>query len=708
MGRRRKCRLWWPSTLFSQTLPNSCFLFGWFFPSSEASLDFVVAFTYDETKLASLINPHLELEEILHVTNKNMPALLQDKSKFALLGYFEADSRGCGQVAGCGNDENKQIYFTSDQSLDTCMSDLGSRSCGCQNGILGHSRLAALGNMWIKLVCGLFETIFGRVLIIPKLDHLHWNGETMSQIDLHVIFYEIPAFGGHHYSLGIHDSCNLEASPCKKPKWFKNLHQRDAHLDLDAVIQAMNSANAAQTLFDGHRHAESSLQFLIVCMFSTFAWQLLAKSVASLSTVIYIILQSCHVLFSWLSHTCMDIVFAKAFSNTVKNIHFRCCQLLYWPFFLQDQSIRDRSCVEFAEKAAFDKHSIWSNLVVDFLLGNIFGIALWFVAEPACLRVSNLAHNFTNDWLRTGCVWLMGNPAGFKLNTELAGVLGMTSLNAIQIWSTLWAVMGFLFIRFAKGLALCGIIFGLTSAAALIADIISLLTMHILTLHLFLSLLYSTQLQALAALWRLFRGRKVNPLRHRLDSYDYTVEQHVVGSLLFTPILLLLPTTSAFYIFFTILHTAVSFICIIVEAAISFIHSTPYAKVFIWLRRRKRFPSGIWFKFTLCRHSDTEAATAYASSSRESTILVSFLDSNYLNLGEVVRPHYRHIYSAYSRSSIGSSAYGLLTGRRIPRPRGLSLPMKLQWMKVPWKEYWRLCHDSVYACRDGWCNHSYK
>lgn len=127
------------------------------------------------------------------------------------------------------------------------------------------------------------------------------------------------------------------------------------------------------------------------------------------------------------------------------------------------------------------------------------------MAEPAFLRVSNFAHDFTNSWLRTGCVWLMGNPAGFKLNTELAGVLGMISLNAIQIWSTLWALMGFLFINLFKGLALCGILFGSTCAAALVVDIISLLTNHILILHLFLSLLYSTQIQALSALWRLFR-----------------------------------------------------------------------------------------------------------------------------------------------------------------------------------------------------------
>ena len=96
-------------------------------------------------------------------------------------------------------------------------------------------------------------------------------------------------------------------------------------------------------------------------------------------------------------------------------------------------------------------------------------------------------------------------PRLVKLNTELAGVFGMISLNAIQIWSTLWIFIGFLFIYFIKGLALLGILFGATSPAALIIDMVSIATLHVSTLHWAISLLYSWQIQALAALWRLFR-----------------------------------------------------------------------------------------------------------------------------------------------------------------------------------------------------------
>ncbi|KAL6534646.1 hypothetical protein OROGR_013321 [Orobanche gracilis] len=622
MGRKRKFRLWWPSNLFSQTSPVSSFLFGWFIPSSEDSFDVMVAFACDEPKLTSSVGPGLDLQEIIERTNNNMPAFLQEKSQFWLLGHCEADASCNGELVKCGNDVYNYINSTSDRHVNTCTSDHVEWNCGCSKheGIFEQVRIAALESIWIRLLYGHFGTNNRRVLVIPKLDHLHLNSEIVSHLDLHVILYEVPTFGGHHYSMCIDSPLNLVPSTYKKPKWFEDRHQKNTHLVMDTVIQAMNSANAAQMFFDGHHHAKSGFQFLIVRKISTFTWKL-----------------------------------------------FAVC----------DQRTRDWLCVGFAEKATFHKHSMWSNVMVDILLGNTFGIPLWFMAEPACLSVSNFAHDFTNDWLRTGCVWLMGNPAGFKLNTELAGVLGMICLNAIQIWSTLWIFMGFFFVYLTKGLALCGIIFGLTSAAALIVDVISLATMHVLTLHFFLSLIYSTQIQALAALWRLFRGKKGNPLRHRLDSYDYTVEQQVVVSLLFTPILLLLPTTSAFYIFFTILYTFVSFVCIVLENAISFIHSTPYAKLFIWLKRRARFPCGIWLELRLCQRSETGAVsgsnvfhgelqkTAYASSNCESTILVSFLHSNYLNLGEIVSPHYRFFYSSFSRSSIGSAAHGLITGRRL-------------------------------------------
>lgn len=62
---------------------------------------------------------------------------------------------------------------------------------------------------------------------------------------------------------------------------------------------------------------------------------------------------------------------------------------------------------------------------------------------------------------------------------------------------------------------------------------------------------YYLQLSGLQALWRLFLGRKHNPLRERVDSCKYSPDQLFVGTLTFTIILFLLPTTLMYYVVFT-------------------------------------------------------------------------------------------------------------------------------------------------------------
>lgn len=524
----------------------------------------------------------------------------------------------------------------------------------------------------------------------------------------YVVVYETPAFGSHHFSPIFRSSSQELKTTIKKPKWVTELQQNALQNDLDTVILMINCAAAAKMFFDRHLvHKTSSFQYPKLCMLVSSTCQLVAICVASFSTLFFIILQLLFTFISYASQSWIYFTLEKVFGHTWKNMRVRCCQILYWPVFLQHNGFRSPSSVEYAEKVAVHRHSLWSSVAVDVLLGNLIGLTLLFHKECVCSWVTNLSSNVTNNLLRSGCVWLMGAPAGFKLNVELAGLLGMISLNAIQIWSTLWFFVGFLLEYYIKGLATLGIIFGATVPAALIIDTIALATLHISTLHWFISLLYSHQIHALAALWRLFRGRKWNPLRQRLDSYDYTVAQHVVGSLLFTPLLLLLPTTLVFYIFLTIMNTTIIFICMLIEIAISVIHATPYVKIILWLVRPKRFPSGVWFEIISCQNSGNGLApeTSYhmkEKSETPSSVLVSYLHSNLLKIGQLVLPDYRTVFCGVSGSYIASLAYGVLSGRRTPSSLRTGLPPQLPWMTIPYKLYWSICHDSVLSWMD--CN----
>ncbi|KAJ6380852.1 hypothetical protein OIU77_029699 [Salix suchowensis] len=612
---RNKLRIWWPHQLASSEpatpLEGNNLLFGWFVSCSPVSVDVVVAFACNE---ASFSHSDSTLQEILRGVNGKMPVFLQERAAFSLLAGICLMEMMEGLVVGAMN--------------------LMGRMDNAGKSLLKMG----FGFGWCMiLVKDMVKTFTGFL----KLHHLHWNGQIVSHCNVHVVVYEIPVYGVHHFSLNLWEVLQASERSCQEsPKWVNELEKNQPLLDLDTVILAINSAAAARLALETRVGFKRSISvfFNISSRSIAFMWQ-----------------QG----FSALHGT---------------QIQIRCCQILYWHIILQDNGLRSHSCVEYMENTALHRHSMWSSLAVDLLLGNLMGLALLVHAESVCQWILTFASVITNELLRSGSVWLMGVPAG---------------------------------------LALLGILFGATIPAALIIDMVYIATLHVSTLHRFISLLYSWQIQALAALWRLFRGRKWNPLRQRLDSYDYTVKQHIVGSLLFTPLLLLLPTTSVFYMFFTILSTAIAFTCILIEITISMIHSTPYIKIFLWLMRRRRFPSGIWFEIASCQNDSLEFAChdkvcsssekSYRNNNRgrdRSTIMVSVLRSNFLSIGQVVLPHYRKVFSGVSDFAI-TSAHGALTGKRTVSTLGICLPSStMPWLSIPAREYWRLCHNSVLACME--------
>lgn len=152
------------------------------------------------------------------------------------------------------------------------------------------------------------------------------------------------------------------------------------------------------------------------------------------------------------------------------------------------------------------KHFLLWSIVTDITFGTLLSILLLVNARPILNWIFSISHNLTESILRSGCVWLMGVPAGFKLNTELARVLGMVSLNAIQVYSTIWyfigiSILGYVVVVFV----IAGVGFGLALQLALFVDLVKLATLHVASLHWLVSVLYSRQIQALASLWRIFR-----------------------------------------------------------------------------------------------------------------------------------------------------------------------------------------------------------
>ena len=81
-----------------------------------------------------------------------------------------------------------------------------------------------------------------------------------------------------------------------------------------------------------------------------------------------------------------------------------------------------------------------------------------------------------------------------------------------------------------------------------------MVTIHIFCFYGYGCQLYNLQILGISALWRLFRGKKWNQLRSRVDSYSYNNEQLFIGTILFTILLFLLPTVIMYYLVFLVLR----------------------------------------------------------------------------------------------------------------------------------------------------------
>lgn len=84
-----------------------------------------------------------------------------------------------------------------------------------------------------------------------------------------------------------------------------------------------------------------------------------------------------------------------------------------------------------------------------------------------------------------------------------------------------------------------------------------------------------------------------------------------------------------------------------IEVIISILHATPYAKIGLWIVRRRRFPSGIWFEIVSGETANVLGFGKMGFFSKQSLqprkaaakdggsrILVSILRSNVSNLGK--------------------------------------------------------------------------
>lgn len=128
------------------------------------------------------------------------------------------------------------------------------------------------------------------------------------------------------------------------------------------------------------------------------------------------------------------------------------------------------------------------------------------------------------------------------------------------------------------------------------SDMLSALTVHIYSFYLASGRIYHWQLMILQSLFHLFRGKKHNVLRNRIDSCDYDLDQLLVGTILFTLLFFLLPTVAVFYLNFAVARMAIISLKAGFDTLLSCLNHFPLFALMLRIKDPRRLPG----KLSVC------------------------------------------------------------------------------------------------------------
>ncbi|KAF2077671.1 hypothetical protein CYY_000987 [Polysphondylium violaceum] len=230
----------------------------------------------------------------------------------------------------------------------------------------------------------------------------------------------------------------------------------------------------------------------------------------------------------------------------------------------------------------------------DILLGIGACILLNVFSHFVLLNFSRLNHLLNNNMLKSLILWLMGWPGGFKLNENLDNFFGRLVLYYIDKWNLITTTISPHGEIFIKVICLCGVL-GLSFLISVGIDLFNIFTLHISVFYSVAARFYLLQLLLLKSLWNLFRGVKYNPLRKRTDHCDFDIYQLLLGTLLFTLIFFLFPTTAIYYLFFALFKSGVSMVKAIFFLLLHFLNTFPLFNLLVYFIDKKYLPGGVVF-----------------------------------------------------------------------------------------------------------------
>lgn len=296
--------------------------------------------------------------------------------------------------------------------------------------------------------------------------------------------------------------------------------------------------------------------------------------------------------------------------------------------------------------------------LVDGIVGALLGLILISMPGDILKLVEHVWLKIHVQLLRENISWLETFPVGFKLNVPLTTNMGMEILLVVSAYEDALALaFGSSSVQFflVKALALIGVVFGFSVVSALVFDAIQLLTLHIKIISGTFCRMFRALLYTQSSLWKLFRGKKLNPLRHRTDTLRYDFMQLFLGMILFTISVFLFTTLLIYYAFFTTVALSVAACGVLVWIVHQLILELPLAACLLRILYPNRFPRTVYFS-----HSGENANGIHKSTLVHTSTLVSVPHP----IGKVFSTAYGPPFSIFF-SQLPSFIGELVTGRPV-------------------------------------------
>lgn len=306
-------------------------------------------------------------------------------------------------------------------------------------------------------------------------------------------------------------------------------------------------------------------------------------------------------------------------SVTIRQIDLRCQQICYFPVqflrinqkkvlteslpkvetFNNDNELQ-LPCQFYPDYIRF-YNTIWL-IINDISFGLILGALMFENQDYLVNCLHGKIRYCLYDFVKKVTIGLADNPFGIKLNAELTHFLSELFLWIID-FSYLHIIEPLTEVETLRKLinwnsnvmSFVGATFGLS----LVVDFLSLCGFHIFLFYHIINKLYAWQLNAMTNLYYLFRGKKKNKLRNRIDFNHFELDQLLMGMLLFIIMVYLTPTILAFYVSYTGLRILLIYAEISFEAVITLINHFPLFALLLRMKDPKRLPGGVSFDLKL-------------------------------------------------------------------------------------------------------------